>query len=150
MAAVSHIIQVLVVEDYEPFREFICSKLGKRPEFQVIAEASDGLEAVRGAEQLQPDLVFLDISLPRLNGMAAARRIRTLSPQSKIVFVTQESDADVVEEAFNIGAWGYVAKTNAGTDLLAAVDAVVEGRQFVSAALLEQRVTMQPLTVSAD
>ncbi len=86
----------------------------------------------------------------RLNGMAAARRIRTLSPQSKIVFVTQESDADVVEEAFNIGAWGYIEKTNAGTDLLAAVDAVVEGRQFVSAALLEQRVTMQPLTVSAD
>ena len=121
MAAVSRIVQVLVVEDFEPFREFVCSTLGKRPEFHVIAEASDGLEAVRGAEQLQPDLVFLDISLPRLNGMAAARRIRTLSPQSKIIFVSQESDPDVVEEAFNIGAWGYVAKTNAGTDLLAAV-----------------------------
>src|SRR5437762_6442541 len=135
IVSASRITQVLVVEDFGPFREFICSTLGKRPEFRIIAEASDGLEAVRGAEELQPDFVFLDISLPRLNGVAAARRIRTLSPQSKIIFVSQESDPYVVQEAFNLGATGYVAKTNAGTDLLAAVDAILEGRQFVSAVL---------------
>jgi DNA-binding NarL/FixJ family response regulator len=150
MATVSRIIQALVVEDFEPFRQFVCSTLGQRREFQVIAEAADGLEAVRGAEQLQPDLILLDIGLPRLNGMAAARRIRNVSPKSKIIFVTQESDPDVVQEAFNLGAWGYVVKTQAGTDLLAAVDAVLDGRQFVRSALLGQRVTMQPLTVSAD
>jgi DNA-binding NarL/FixJ family response regulator len=75
---------------------------------------------------------FLDISLPRLNEMTAARRIRKVPPESKIIFVSQEFDPDVVEEAFNIGAWAYIVKTQAGTDLLAAVDAVVEGGQFVS------------------
>ena len=135
MTSASRVFQVLVVEDDAPFRRSVCSILSKRPQLQIIIEASDGLEAVRGAEDLQPDLVFLDTSLPRLSGTAAARRIRTLSPQSKIIFVSQESDPDVVQEAFNLGATGYVAKTHIGTDLLAAVDAAAEGRQFVSAAL---------------
>jgi DNA-binding NarL/FixJ family response regulator len=105
---------------------------------------------VRGAEQLQPDLILLDIGLPRLNGMAAVRRIRKVSPQSKIIFVTQESDADVVQEAFNLGALGYVVKTQAGADLLAAVDAVLEDRQFVSPVLSGRGVTTQAITLSRD
>lgn len=108
------------------------------------------LDAVRSAEELRPDLILLDIGLPTLNGIAAARRIRKLSPKSKIIFVSQESSPDVVQEALNSGAWGYVVKTQAGTDLLAAVDAVLEGRQFVSAALSGQLVATQALTVSAD
>jgi two-component system nitrate/nitrite response regulator NarL len=94
MAAIPRIIQVLIVEDFEPFRRFVYSTLARRPEFQIIAEASDGLEGVRGAEQLQPDLI-LDIGLARLNGMAAARRIRALAPESKIIFVSQESAPDL-------------------------------------------------------
>ena len=127
--------RVLVVEDYEPFRRFICSTLGKKPEFQIVAEATDGLEAVLKAEELQPDLILLDIGLPSLNGIDAARRIRKHSPKSKIVFVSQESSADVVQEALALGALGYVVKVHAGSELLTAVEAVLHGRQFVGSGL---------------
>jgi DNA-binding NarL/FixJ family response regulator len=123
--------RVIVVEDHEPFRRFICSILGKTPELQIVGEASDGLEALQKAKELQPDLILLDIGLPTLNGIEAARQIRKLSPGSKIVFVTQESSADVVQEAFSIGACGYVVKTDVGSELLAAVTAVLLGDQFV-------------------
>jgi len=125
------LLRVLLVEDFEPFRRFIWTTLQKT-ELQIIAEVSDGLEAVRKAQELQPDLILLDIGLPGLNGIEAARRIRTLSPQSRILFVSQESSADVIEEAMNSGALGYVVKTQAASDLLAAVEAVREGRTFVS------------------
>jgi DNA-binding NarL/FixJ family response regulator len=98
--------RVLVVEDYEPFRRFVRSRLGKGTELQVICETSDGLEAVQKAEVLQPDLILLDVGLPTLNGIHAARRIRKLSPNSKILFVSQKSSADVVQEAFRSGALG--------------------------------------------
>jgi DNA-binding NarL/FixJ family response regulator len=124
-----------VVDDYEPFRRFICSTLGKRSAPQTIYEASDGVEAVRRAEELKPDLILLDIGLPELNGLQAAREIRKLSPDSKIIFVSQESSPDVVQEALSAGAQGYVAKTRAGIDLLPAVEAVLEGRRFVSTGL---------------
>lgn len=75
--------RVLVVDDYEPFRRFVCSTLAKKPELQIVAEASDGLEAVHKAEELRPDLIVLDIGLPTLNGIEAARRIRKLSPNPK-------------------------------------------------------------------
>ena len=125
-------VRVLAVDDYEPFRRFICSTLRRRPELQIVGETSDGLEAVQKAEELQPDLVVLDIGLPSLNGIEAARRIRKLSPESKILFTSQESSADVVQEALALGALGYVVKAHAGSDLLPAVGAVLEGRQFVS------------------
>ena len=90
MATVSRIVRVLVVEDFEPFRQLTRSMLGKRSDLQIICEVSDGLEAVRKAEKLKPDLILLDVGLPTLNGFEAARQIRTASPNSKIIFVTQE------------------------------------------------------------
>jgi DNA-binding NarL/FixJ family response regulator len=131
-------MRVLVVEDFAPFWQFIRSRLAERPDVQVIGEVADGLEAVQKAELLEPDLVLLDIGLPTLNGMEAARQIRKLVPASKIIFVSQESSSEVVQEALNLGAWGYVVKTKAATDLLAAVDAFLEGRQFVSGGLTMQ------------
>jgi DNA-binding NarL/FixJ family response regulator len=124
-----------VIEDFEPFRRFICSTLRNRPEFQIVDEAMDGLEAIQKAEKLQPDLIVLDIGLPSLNGIDAARRIRKLSPKSKILFMSQESSADVVQEALALGALGYVVKAHAGSELLPAVQAVLQGRQFVSSGL---------------
>jgi DNA-binding NarL/FixJ family response regulator len=124
-----------VVDDYEPFRRFICSTLRKRPGLQIVGEVSDGLEAVHKAEELRPDLIVLDIGLPTLNGIEAARRIRNVSPESKILFISQESSADVVQEALALGALGYVVKVHAGSDLLPAVGAVLEGRQFISSGL---------------
>ena len=125
-------IRVLVVEDSEPFRKFICSTLRKRPELQIVGEVSDGLEVVQKAEELQPDLILLDIGLPTLGGIEAARRIRKLSPESRILFVSQETSAYVVRGALAEGAKGYVVKTDARRELLTAVDAVLRGEQFVS------------------
>jgi DNA-binding NarL/FixJ family response regulator len=84
------------------------------------------------AEELQPALTLLDIGLPSLNGIEAARRIRKLAPESKILFLSLESSPDVVEEALSVGAMGYVVKAHAASELLAAVEAVCRGRQFVS------------------
>jgi DNA-binding NarL/FixJ family response regulator len=134
-------LRVLVVDDYEPFRRFVCSMLGGRPELQIAGEVSDGLEAVQKAEALRPDLILLDIGMPTLNGFKAARRIRKLSPESKILFVSQESSADVVQEAFRLGALGYVAKTDAGSELLTAVNAVLRGETFASSGLAERKLT---------
>jgi len=131
-------MRVLVVEDFVPFWQVIRSTLAERPDVQVIDEVADGLEGVQKAELLEPDLVFLDIGLPTLNGMEAARQIRKLVPASKIIFVSEESSSEVVQEALKLGAWGYVVKRRAASDLLAAVDAFLEGRQFVSVGLATQ------------
>jgi len=124
-------IRVLIVDDARQFQEFLALFLLERPKFQVIATVSDGLEAVRSAHELQPDLILLDIGLPRLNGIEAARRIRELSPRSRILFVSQESSPDVVQEALRTGASGYVVKLDAGRELLAAVDSVLRGEQYI-------------------
>ena len=123
---------VVVVEDHEEFRRFICSSLEKAPELQVVGIVSDGLTAVQKAEELRPDLILLDIGLPNLNGIEAARRIHQLSPESKMLFVSQESSVDVVREALGTGAHGYVVKIDAGSELLIGVSAVLRGDQFVS------------------
>ena len=128
-------VRILVVDDYEPFRQFVCSTLGKKRDLQVIGEASDGLEAVRKAEELKPDLIVLDIGLPTINGIEVARRIRKLCPECKILFMSQVSSPDVAQEAFSLGALGYIVKAHAASELLAAVEAVCQGRQFVSKGL---------------
>jgi DNA-binding NarL/FixJ family response regulator len=134
-------IRVLVVEDFELFRRFVASVLQKQPELQVICEVSDGLEAVQKAEELQPDLVLLDIGLPNLNGIEAARRIRELSPKSKIIFLSENRSRDIAEDALRTGAGGYVVKSDATGDLLPAVEAVLKGKRFVSASLAGNDLT---------
>ena len=121
-----------MVDDVVLFRQFVVELLGKRPELQVVGEASDGLEAIQKAIELRPDLILLDIGLPSLNGIEVARQMRSLVPESKIIFLTQESSADVVQEALGLGARGYVVKIKALVDLFAAVEAVLLGMTFVS------------------
>ena len=121
-------VRILVVDDFERFRQFIVELLGKRPELQVVGEASDGLEALQKAAELRPDLILLDIGLPSLNGIEVARQMRSLVPESKIIFLTQKTSADVVQEALGQGAWGYVTKPKAQADLVAAVEAVLSGK----------------------
>jgi DNA-binding NarL/FixJ family response regulator len=88
--------RILVVDDHEIWRSFLTSALQKRPQLQVIGEVSDGTEAVQRAEELQPDLILLDIGLLSLNGIEAARRIRDVSPASKILFVSENRSFDIV------------------------------------------------------
>jgi CheY-like chemotaxis protein len=128
-------LRILVVEDYVPFRRLVCSTLLQKPEFQVIGEASDGLEAVQKAGELQPDLVLLDIGLPKLNGFQAAQQISTAAPCARLLFVSQESSSDILQEAFRLGADGYVHKQRAQNDLFHAIDAVLAGKTFVSEGL---------------
>jgi DNA-binding NarL/FixJ family response regulator len=127
------IVRVLVVDDYVPFRRFVLAELGKSPELQIIGEASDGLEAIQKAAELQPDLIVLDIGLPKLNGIEAGKRIHEVVPGGKILFVTQNNDVDVVRAVLSNGASGYVLKPDAGKELLQAVEAVLQGDRFVSA-----------------
>jgi len=124
--------RILVVDDYEPWRRFISSTLQQYPQLQLIGEASDGPEAVRKTQALQPDLVLLDIGLPKLNGIEAARQIRQLSARPKILFVSQNHSADIAEAAMQSGATGYLVKSDAVGELLAAVQAVLQGKRFVS------------------
>jgi len=125
MAVTPRLVRILVVDDFEPFRRFVCSTLRKRQNLLVIDQASDGLEAVHKAAELLPDLILLDIGLPTLNGLEAARRIYKLVPDSNIVFLSMEDSAEVVQEALSLGALGYVVKTHGESELLAAVERFV-------------------------
>jgi DNA-binding NarL/FixJ family response regulator len=121
-----------VVDDFEPWRRFACLTLRKKPGLQVVSEASNGLEAFQKAVELEPDLILLGIGLPSRNGIEAARRIREIVPEAKIIFLSEESSVDVVQEAMSIGASGYVFKTMAASELLTAVETVLSGLKFVS------------------
>jgi len=134
-------IRILIADDYEGWRRQVRLLFEERPQWQVIAEASDGSEAVQKAEELKPDLILLDIGLPKLSGIEAARRIRQLSPNSRIIFLSLHNDLDIVRAALRTGAQGYLHKTNARSELVPAVDAVLRGKQFVSSSLKGYKFT---------
>jgi len=128
-------IRILVVDDFGSWRQQACSILHRNPELRVVAEVGDGWEAVQKAQELKPDLIVLDIGLPNLNGLEAANRIRQVTPDSKIIFLTQDSDRNVVRAALSTGARGYVLKTDARRELLTAVEGVMDGDEFVSSGI---------------
>ena len=127
--------RVLVVDDYEPWHRFVTAALRSHPEFEIIGQASDGAEAVRQARDLQPDLILLDIGMPTINGIEAARRIRECTPQSKILVVSENRSSEIAQEALEAGAGGYVIKSDAASELLPAIKAVLEGKRFISGSL---------------
>jgi len=126
---------ILVVDDFESLRRFVSSTLQQRPEFQVVGEASDGLAGVQQAAELRPDVIVLDIGLPGVHGIEAGRRIREVSPKSRILFLSQESSPEIVQEAFQSGAHGYLLKSDVASQLLPAIDSILEGQPFVSRGL---------------
>lgn len=135
---------VLIVEDFEPMRQYLRSAVQQRPELRIVAEVADGIDAVQKAGELQPHLILLDIGLLTLDGIQAARRIKEVSPQSKILFVTENRSPDVAEEALRSGGDGYVLKSSVRTDLYPAIDAVFQRQRFVSTGVA------QGLSDSAD
>jgi DNA-binding NarL/FixJ family response regulator len=126
---------VLLVDDYEPFRRFVVAKLQPQPQLRILSEVCDGPEAVSKAKELQPDLILLDVGLPTLNGIEAARRIQEVSPNTKILFVSENRSTDIAEEALRAGGLGYVVKSDAEKDLLPGIDAALHGKRFISASL---------------
>jgi len=115
-------LTVLVADDFSAWRAQVRNILQARPEWEIVSEACDGLQAVQGATTHQPDIVLLDIGMPRMNGIAAAKEIRDVSPASIILFLTQNLDSGVMKEALAIGGEGYVWKTRAWSDLLATIE----------------------------
>jgi len=130
------IIRVLVVDDFELWRNYVVATLAKVPELQVVGTADDGADSVRMAQKLQPDLVLIDVRLPKLTGIDAAREIRKRCPDAKILFVSGEAEPEVVRAAFQAGANGYIWKSDAATGLQAGIAAVLLGRSFVSRTLV--------------
>jgi CheY-like chemotaxis protein len=128
-------VRVVVVDDSPEFRDLVISMVHSQPELQVIGEACNGEEAVRKIEALRPDLVLLDLGLPILNGFEVTGMIRKTTPQSKIIFVSQESSPDVVHKALRLGAYGYVLKSDVESELLPAVSKVLDGKTFLSRTL---------------
>lgn len=128
--------RVLIVEDHEIVRRRICAILSHDPTLVVIFQTADGEEAIKKAQELQPDLILLDITLPGISGIEAAHRLRKVSPASKIVFLSQHDSLQIVKNAFKTGGHGYVLKSDAGLDLLDAIRSVRVGKQFVSQRLL--------------
>ena len=141
-------MRVLVVEDNEPWHRFFSTTLQKQPEIEIIGWVSDGLEAVHQAEQLKPALILMDIGLPTLNGIEAARRIRDVSPTSKILFVSENRSPEVAQKALSDGAGGYVIKSDAASELLPAVKAILEGKRFISASLAGHFLVATTLTTT--
>jgi DNA-binding NarL/FixJ family response regulator len=125
-------LRILVVDDHEMLRERLCTLLRSQPGFEVICEAADGLEGVSRAQELQPDVVVLDISMPSVGGIEAAGRIRRVAPKSQIVFLSQHDSEIIAQTALATGALAYVTKSSASDDLVPAVKAVSEGKKFVS------------------
>ena len=125
-------VRIVLVDDFKPWRRFVAALLQESPDWEIVCEASDGLEAVQKAEEFQPDLILLDISLPRLNGIEAAGSIRKVAPGTKILFVSENRDSDIAAAALDAGGHGYLVKSDGATELLVAVETVLHGKRFIS------------------
>lgn len=125
-------IRILLVDDHPIVRQGLRTLLEGHSGWQVIGEASDGEEAVEKAKDLSPDVMVLDVTMPRMNGLEACRLLRQECPRLEILFVTQHDSPQMMREALEAGARGYVVKSNAARDLLAAVDAVSQHRVFTA------------------
>jgi len=125
-------VRIMVVDDFEPWRRVLSETIETRPGWRVVGEAADGLQAIRRSLELQPDVIVLDIGLPRLNGIEAAREIRKLLPQSRILFLSADYSLEIAGEALKTGVGGYVVKSDAGRQLLEGMEAVINGHRFLS------------------
>jgi DNA-binding NarL/FixJ family response regulator len=123
-------LRILVADDHEVVRRGVCALLLSHSGWQVCGEAGNGREAVEKAKELRPDVVILDLYMPNLNGMEAARQILRHDPGQQILVLTITDSEQMVQELLRVGAKGYVLKSDAARDLIAAVEALQENRTF--------------------
>lgn len=136
-------VRILMVDDAAHWRKFVNFILRIDPELEIVSDVSTGDEAVKQAADLKPNVVLLDINLPGMSGLEAGRRILSHDPNTKVVFVSQERDVDIVHEALRIGGSAFVVKTDAASQLVTAIHAVTRGQVFLSRSLPPASGTIQ-------
>jgi DNA-binding NarL/FixJ family response regulator len=129
-------IRVLVVDDHEPWRRLVISELLKKPECEIVGEVDDGLEGVDAAARLAPDLILLDVGLPSITGIEVARRILAIVSGIKILFLSAHMAPPIINATLAAGGHGYVLRSDAGDELLAAIETILQGGQFISPRLV--------------
>jgi DNA-binding NarL/FixJ family response regulator len=127
--------QILVVDDFLAWQQLVSIMLQGESDLQIISSVTDGLEAVRKAKEIRPDLILMDLSLPVMNGIDATRQIRAHSPGTKVLFLSEHRDSDLIQSAFDVGALGYVLKSDSNADLIAGIRSVLLGQSFLSRSL---------------
>jgi len=138
------VTQVLVVDDFVPWHHFVSLLFDSESDLQIASVAIDGLDAVQKAKELQPDLILMDLSLPGMNGIAATRQILVHSPRSKVLFVSEHRDSEVIQAAFEAGACGYVLKSDSNSDLILGIRTILLRQPFVSRSLTNWRENPDP------
>ncbi len=128
--------RVLLADDHRLFSEGLCGLLA--PHFDVVGVACDGQELVEVARRLDPEVIVLDVSMPLLNGIAAARRIRTVTPRAKLVFLTAHREVAYAARALEVGASGYVLKHSTSAELISAIRVVLEGGTYLAPPIAEE------------
>ena len=130
---VGHLRRILVADDHTVVRGGICALLRAEPDFDVVCDVADGTQAVAKAEELQPDIVVLDITMPGMSGFEAARRIRNIAPTAEILFLSQHDTVETIRQAFQIGGRGYVVKSDAAKELVAAIRSIIQKTRYLNA-----------------
>ena len=130
-------LRILLADDHTVVRQGLRKVLEERPDWKVVAEAGDGREAVRQAEQLKPDVAILDVAMPLLNGIEATRQIVKHAPGVRVLVLSMHADEAYVTQILQAGAAGYLLKDSADVDLLQAVTAISEGKSFFSPAIAQ-------------
>jgi two-component system nitrate/nitrite response regulator NarL len=130
VSQIDRTVRILIADDQPSIRRVVRSTLQQHPHFEICGEAVNGAEAIVEAKRLKPDVVVLNVSMPVMNGLEAAREIKTILPESAIVILSQNADRHFIEEAKTLGVRAYVAKSKAGESLVKAVEAAVLGEDF--------------------
>lgn len=131
-------MRLLVVDDHEVVRRGVRSLLSGQAEWDVCGEAVDGQDAIEKARELQPDVIVMDVSMPRLNGLEATRQLRNVLPQCEVLILSQHENSEMARQALKAGARGYVVKSSISRDLISAVAKAYRHQYFFASAILDQ------------